>query len=73
MRGAWLYIMSNRPNGILYVGTTVNLPRRIWEHREGIVDGFIRGFRVKAFSGRTDHISAIAATQGWSRPLSMTT
>jgi putative endonuclease len=40
MMGAWLYIMTNRPNGILYVGTTVDLPRRIWEHREGLVEGF---------------------------------
>lgn len=46
-RGAWVYIMTNRPNGILYVGSTVNLPRRIWEHREGLVAGFTRQYGLK--------------------------
>ena len=26
--GGWVYIMTNRPNGTLYVGTTTNLARR---------------------------------------------
>jgi putative endonuclease len=32
--------MTNRPNGTLYVGVTANLPRRIGEHREAVMDGF---------------------------------
>jgi len=35
MRGGWVYIMTNRPNGTLYVGTTTDLARRAWEHRAG--------------------------------------
>jgi hypothetical protein len=31
MRGGWLYIMTNRPNGTLYVGVTSNIARRAWE------------------------------------------
>ena len=27
--GAWLYIMTNRPNGILYVGTAIDLAKRV--------------------------------------------
>ena len=30
---AWVYIMADRPNGILYVGVATNLARRVWEHR----------------------------------------
>jgi putative endonuclease len=44
---AWVYIMTNRKNGTLYVGVTVNLPRRAWEHREGVVLGFTRTYGLK--------------------------
>src|SRR5207249_2216842 len=40
LMGGWVYILTNRRNGTLYVGSTVNLMQRIWEHREGVVDGF---------------------------------
>lgn len=47
MRGGRVYIMRNRPNGTLYVGVTSDLARRIWEHREGIVDGFTKRYGLK--------------------------
>ena len=34
--------MTNRPNGTLYVGTTTDLSRRVWEHRNGVADGFTK-------------------------------
>ena len=34
-KGGWVYILSNRRNGTLYVGVTSNLSLRIWQHREG--------------------------------------
>ena len=39
--------MTNRPNGILYVGVTINLPRRVWEHRERVVEGFTKPYGLK--------------------------
>ena len=42
MAGGWVYFMTNRRNGVLYVGVTSNLPRRAYEHREGLVDGFTK-------------------------------
>lgn len=47
MRGGWVYIMTNRPNGALYVGVTSDLARRIWEHREGVADGFTKRYGLK--------------------------
>ena len=47
MLGGWVYIMTNRPNGTLYVGVTSDLPRRAWEHREGLVDGFTKKYGLK--------------------------
>ena len=35
-----VYIMASRPFGVLYVGVTGDLPRRVLEHREGLVKGF---------------------------------
>jgi putative endonuclease len=45
--GAWVYIMSNRANGTLYTGVTTDLPRRAWEHREGVVAGFTKRYGLK--------------------------
>ena len=47
MTAVWVYFMTNRPNGVLYVGVTDNLPRRAWEHREGIIDGFTKRYGLK--------------------------
>jgi len=47
MRGAWVYIMTNRRNGTLYLGVTSDLVRRAWEHRMGIVDGFTKRYGLK--------------------------
>lgn len=35
-----IYITANRKNGTLYTGVTSNLVQRIWQHREGIFEGF---------------------------------
>ena len=37
MPGGWVYIMTNRPNGVLYTGVTSDIGRRAYEHREGLV------------------------------------
>jgi putative endonuclease len=62
MKGGWVYIMTNRPNGILYTGVTSGLVKRVWEHREGVVDGFTKDYglrRLVYFEFHDDIISAI--------------
>jgi putative endonuclease len=39
--------MTNRPDGTLYVGVTADLPRRVWEHKEGVADGFTKRYGLK--------------------------
>ena len=63
MTGAWLYITTNRPHGILYVGTTVDLPRRAWEHCEGVVDGFTKRYGLKRLVYFEQHATLLAARQ----------
>jgi putative endonuclease len=47
MRGGWIYILTNRPNGTLYIGVTNNLIQRVWQHREGVVPGFTKRYGLK--------------------------
>ncbi len=47
MPGGWVYMMSNRPNGTLYLGVTSDLVRRAFEHREGVAPGFTKRYGLK--------------------------
>ena len=40
MKRAYVYILSNKRNGTLYVGVPSNLVQRIFEHKEKVVNGF---------------------------------
>ena len=42
-----VYILASQRNGTLYVGITSNLPKRVWEHKEGLVEGFSKEHGVK--------------------------
>ncbi|MGN6358480.1 MAG: GIY-YIG nuclease family protein [Novosphingobium sp.] len=35
-----VYIVASKRNGTIYTGVTSNLPKRIWQHREGAIAGF---------------------------------
>ena len=39
-----VYIIANKPRGIVYTGVTSNLPQRIWQHKHGVVSGFSRRY-----------------------------
>ena len=47
MISGYVYILTNRPNRILYVGVTNDLVRRVFEHRSGFVDGFTKQYGLK--------------------------
>jgi putative endonuclease len=44
---AFVYMMANRRNGVLYTGVTTNMPRRAYEHREGLIAGFTKRYGLK--------------------------
>jgi len=41
-----VYIMSNQNNKVLYTGVTSNLPKRVYEHKQHLVDGFTTRYQV---------------------------
>jgi putative endonuclease len=63
MRSAWVYIVTNRPNGMLYVGVITNLTRRAWEHREGVVEGFTKAYGLKRLVYFEEHEAILGAIQ----------
>ena len=42
----FVYILSNWDDSVLYIGVTGNLQRRLYEHRNGLVDGFTKKYNV---------------------------
>ena len=58
-----VYILSDGVRGTLYVGVTSNLPRRIEEHREGLIPGHTKRYGIKRLVWYEPHESMTAAIQ----------
>jgi putative endonuclease len=43
----WVYILASKPGETLYIGVTNNRVRRVYEHREGLADGFTKRYGIK--------------------------
>jgi putative endonuclease len=58
-----VYMMANRRHGTIYLGVTSQLPKRVWEHREGLVPGFTKAYGLKCLVWCEPHESMVAAIQ----------
>ncbi|MCW5715862.1 MAG: GIY-YIG nuclease family protein [Bauldia sp.] len=47
MKPFYVYIICNKPFGTLYIGSTDDIGRRIYEHREGLFPGFSKKYGLK--------------------------
>ncbi|MCU0427316.1 MAG: GIY-YIG nuclease family protein [Candidatus Kapabacteria bacterium] len=46
MNTYFVYILANSKYGTLYIGATNNLPRRMYEHSHGLIEGFTQKYSV---------------------------
>jgi len=73
MKQPCVYLLTNDRNGTLYIGVTSDLIQRIWQHKEGVVDGFSKKYGLKMlvwFELHSTMESAIAkekAMKEWKR------
>jgi len=69
----YVYILTNKSNKVLYVGITNNLPRRIYEHKHKLVEGFTNKYNVnklvyyEIFKDAYSAISREKQLKGWLR------
>jgi len=69
----YIYILSNFKRNVIYVGVTNNLQKRVWEHKQNLVEGFSKKYKVHDliyFETFSDPISAIKREKqikSWSR------
>ena len=69
----FVYMLSNWNDSVLYIGVTSNLPKRLYEHKNGLADGFTKKYNVHklvCFEEASYLQSALAREKqlkGWTR------
>ena len=61
MRRCYVYILANRRYGVLYVGVTYNLIRRVSEHQQKLSEGFTKTYGVTRLVYFEEYPSALEA------------
>jgi putative endonuclease len=73
MKDGWVYIMTNKPFGTLYIGVTANIAARVWQHKNGKGSEFCRRYRLKLLVYAEQHptiheaIAREKAMKAWNR------
>jgi len=57
----YVYILTSKRNGTLYIGVTSNLPQRIWQHKNNQLEGFNKKYNVKKLVYFEQHDTAESA------------
>ena len=69
----YVYILTNKNNKVLYVGITNNLVKRVYEHKEDLVEGFTNKYKThklvyyEFFEDITNAITREKKIKGWLR------
>ncbi len=63
MKIPYVYILANKPNGTLYIGVTVNLTQRIWQHKNNLIEGFTKRYDIHRLVWYELHESMESAIQ----------
>jgi putative endonuclease len=69
----YVYLLTSKPYGTLYIGWTTDLARRVWEHKNKVVPGFTTKYgvdRLVWFESHDDREAALRREkqiEGWKR------
>jgi putative endonuclease len=65
MKGGWVYIVTNKRDGTLYIGVTSDIRRRASEHRYGTYPGFSKRYGLKrlVYMERHEEIEGAIASE----------
>ena len=63
MKTYYVYIMTNTNNKVLYIGVTNNLARRVYEHKNGLLEGFTKKSNCSKLLWYNETSSAVSAIQ----------
>ena len=69
----YVYILTNFNNKVLYIGVTNDLNRRIYEHKNKLIDGFTKKYNVnklvyyEEYKDVNEAISREKQLKGWKR------
>lgn len=61
MKQFWIYILASEKYGTLYIGITSNLPKRIYEHQNNLIEGFTKEHAVHRLVYLEQHENAESA------------
>lgn len=59
----WVYMLASKMNGTLYIGSTDNLNKRIWDHKNDVMKGFTSRYGVKTLVWYEAHETRASAFQ----------
>jgi putative endonuclease len=68
-----VYIITDKPYGTLYIGQTNNLARRMFEHKNGLIEGFSKQYNLKSlvyyerYENPTEGFARERALKKWNR------
>ncbi|MEF1246298.1 GIY-YIG nuclease family protein [Vibrio owensii] len=68
-----VYILTSKNNSVLYIGVTSQLAQRIWQHKNGVVEGFTKKYHVhklvyfELFEGMVTAINREKQLKRWKR------
>jgi putative endonuclease len=72
-RGGWVYIMTNKPRGVLYTGVTADIAKRVHQHKTGGGSQFCKRYNLDKLAYAERHatiegaISREKAVKAWKR------
>jgi len=59
----FVYVLANRPKGVLYVGVTSDLSRRVWQHKAKAVPGFTNRYGIARLIYYEEYASILEARE----------